>query len=91
MSIFSCLALLLDMYYNPYFTNSNVESEKDIIISELNMNLDDIGYVYNEKILNELYPNDDYSKMILGEESDIKSITKDDLYEAYNIFYSPLT
>ncbi|MBR4495925.1 MAG: insulinase family protein [Acholeplasmatales bacterium] len=84
------LALLLDMYYNPYFTNSNVESEKDIIISELNMNLDDIGYVYNEKILNELYPNDDYSKMILGEESDIKSITKDDLYEAYNIFYSPL-
>ncbi len=83
------LSLLLNMYYNPYFTDSNVESEKDIIVSELNMNLDDIGYIYNEKILTELYPNDDYSKMILGEEDDIRSITKEDLYEAYNAFYAP--
>ncbi len=83
------LSLLLNMYYNPYFTDENVESEKDIIVSELNMNLDDIGYVYNETVLEELYPNDDYSKMILGEEKDIRSITKEDLYQAYNAFYAP--
>ena len=83
------LSLLLNMYYNPYFTDSNVESEKDIIISELNMNLDDIGFLYTNKIINELYPNDDYSKLILGEEKNIKSITKEDLYQAYNAFYQP--
>ena len=83
------LSLLLNMYFSPYFTDQNVESEKDIIISELNMNLDDVGYLYTNAILNQLYPNDDYSKMILGEEKDIKSITKEDLYQAYNAFYVP--
>ena len=83
------LSLLLNMYYNPYFTDSNVESEKDIIDSELKMNMDDVGYLYSNKILDEVYPDDDYSKLILGTEEDIKSITKEDLYQAYNAFYTP--
>ena len=83
------LSLLLNMYYNPYFTDSNVESEKDIINSELKMNMDDVGYLYSNKILEEVYPDDDYSKLILGTEEDIKSITKEDLYQAYNAFYTP--
>jgi len=83
------LSLLLNMYYNPYFTDSNVESEKDIIDSELKMNMDDVGYLYSNKILEEVYPDDDYSKLILGTEEDIKSITKEDLYQAYNAFYTP--
>ncbi len=83
------LSLLINMYYNPYFTDSNVESEKDIINSELKMNMDDVGYLYSNKILEEVYPDDDYSKLILGTEEDIKSITKEDLYQAYNAFYTP--
>ena len=83
------LSLLLNMYYNPYFTDSNVESEKDIIKSELKMNLDDVGFLYSNKIIEDVYPNDDYSKLILGNEEDINSITKEDLYHAYNAFYTP--
>lgn len=83
------LALLLNMYFNPFFTFENIEKEKDIIISELNMNLDDISFLYTNYIINTLYPNDSYSKLILGDENDIKSINKYDLYEAYNAFYTP--
>lgn len=83
------LSLLLNMYFNPYFTDSNVSKEKDIIISEYNTSLD-VGFLFNNKLINDLYPNDDYSKMILGDIEDIKSITKEDLYQAYNAFYTPL-
>ena len=83
------LKLLLDMYFTPYFDKEDVENEKNIIISELNMNLDDVSYKVRTKSLEVAYPNDYYSSPIIGSEESVKSINEKDLYEAYYDFYTP--
>ena len=83
------LKLLLEMYFSPHFDSEDVENEKSIIISELNMNLDDVSYKIRAKSLEEAYPNDYYSMPILGTEESIKSINEKDLYNAYFDFYTP--
>ncbi len=83
------LKILLEMYFSPHFDSEDVENEKSIIISELNMNLDDVSYKIRAKSLEEAYPNDYYSMPILGTEESIKSINEKDLYNAYFDFYTP--
>jgi predicted Zn-dependent peptidase len=88
-SIYEPLKLLLEMYFTPYFTEEDVNKEKDIIISEINMTCDNIDFVKNYEILQHTYPNDDYSTYLTGSIESVKSITKDDLYTSYNSFYTP--
>ncbi len=86
---YSPLKLLLDMYFTPCFLHDDVENEKNIILSELYMNLDDISYKIRAKSLEEAYPDDYYSMPILGTTQSIKSIDENDLYDAYYDFYTP--
>lgn len=83
------LELLLKMYFTPYFTRENVELEKDIITSEINMNKDDNDYYFYNECINQIYPDDDYSLLITGEEKDVKQTNMYDLLEAYKTFYTP--
>lgn len=83
------LELLLKMYFTPYFTKTNVELEKEIIISEINMYKDDIESEFYQKSIEAIYPNDDYSKKITGEVEDVNNTTDSDLLNAYKAFYTP--
>ena len=80
------LEYLLDFVQKPYFTDENVEKEKGIILEEAYMTLDNPDRLFNE---NNLYNCELYEKNVIGSISDIKSITKEDLYKCYNTFYSP--
>ena len=84
-----CINYLLDYVEAPYFTDENVEKEKGIIEQEISMYEDDPffrlynGLVYNSFIKHPIrYP-------ISGTVSDIRKITKEDLYTCYNTFYHP--
>jgi len=87
--IYDSLKLLLEMYFTPTFTTLGIEKEKSIIISEINMYKDNPSYRMNIKGVNQLYPNDDYSYPIIGDEESVSNITKEDLYDAYDAFYTP--
>lgn len=86
---FSSLELLIQMYFTPYFVPENVEKEKNIIISEINMYKDNIGYVLSQKGIGHIYPKDDYSYPIIGDEESVLETTVDDLKLAYESFYTP--
>lgn len=83
------LEYLLDYVNSPYFTDENVEKEKNIIIEEINM--------YNDEPEGKLYEASSkaifkYHPMridIGGTEESVKKITKEDLYNCYNTFYQP--
>lgn len=83
------LSYLLDFVTTPYFTDENVEKEKGIILEEYKMYKDIPDFQMEEVLHGNLY-QEDFKKMdVLGTEEDIKSITKEQLYDCYHAFYRP--
>ena len=83
------LDYLLTYVNSPYFTNENVDKEKNIIIEEINMYNDEPeGKIYREssKAIFKYHP---MRVDIGGTEESVNSITKEDLYDCYNLFYQP--
>ena len=83
------LEFLLDFVQTPYFTDSNVEKEKGIILEEESMTKDNPNRLFFETINKNLFKKLPYDKTVIGTRKDISSITKEDLYECYNTFYHP--
>ena len=83
------LNYLLDFVQNPYFTDGNVEKEKGIISQEIKMYDDVPDSIIIEKTIYNLFVKHPIRYNISGTVKDIKSITKEDLYNAYNTFYNP--
>ena len=83
------LEYLLSFVNSPYFTAKNVEKEKGIIIEELKMYLDIPDYQLENKLRENLYQKNNKRIDIGGSIEDVEKITKEDLYNCYNNFYSP--
>ena len=83
------LEYLLDFVQKPYFTDSNVEKEKGIILEEESMTKDNPDRLFFETIYKNLFNEIPYNYNVIGTRKDISSITKEDLYRCYNTFYNP--
>ena len=83
------LSYLLDFVYTPYFTDSNVEKEKGIIKEEILMYEDDPEWAMDDEMRKNLFYNLPIREKIAGTVESVYSITKEDLYHAYNTFYNP--
>lgn len=83
------LKLLINMFFNIHFTKDTIEFERSIIKSEKSMTIDNVGYRILSKIQNLSYPNDDFSKDLLGEFTDIDTINYEDLCIINDAFYTP--
>ena len=83
------LSYLLDFVYTPYFTEENVEKEKGIIKEEILMYEDDPEWAMDDEMRKNLFYNLPIREKIAGTVDSIYTITKDDLYNAYNTFYNP--
>lgn len=83
------LDYMLTYVNSPYFTDENVEKEKNIIVEEVNMYNDEPeGKLYREsgKAIFKRHP---MRIDIGGTEKSIRGITKEELYSCYNTFYQP--
>lgn len=88
-NFYECLEELIDFVQKPYFTDQNVEKEKDIINQEINMSDDNInGYMFEEMFDLTLNENPNKYKTI-GDKENVSKITKEDLYRCYKTFYNP--
>ena len=83
------LDYLISCVNKPYFTDSNVEKEKGIIIQELNMYMDNPDSVLNNEVSKATYKNHPIRYDIGGYPDTVSKITKEDLYTCYDTFYSP--
>lgn len=80
---------LLDYVQNLYVTDKSIENEKGIISEEIHMYEDNPNAVLGERVRKNILKNNPYKDSVIGEVSDIKKITKDDLETCYNTFYHP--
>ncbi len=94
--LFSCtsffeenLNLLLDFVQEPYFTEDNVEKEKNIIAQEISMYDDNPEWRLYFGTIQNMFKDNVVKVDIAGTEESIYKITKDLLYECYNTFYHP--
>lgn len=83
------LKYMLNYVESPYFTDDNVEKEKDIILQELKMHKDNPYRAGEIKIIENSFVINPIRIPVIGTEQSIKSITKEDLYTCYSTFYNP--
>ncbi|MFA5409601.1 MAG: pitrilysin family protein, partial [Bacilli bacterium] len=83
------LSFLLDFVQAPYFTDENVLKEQGIIEEEIRMYADDPYSFLDEQIRWNAFSKHSIRIPIAGSISDVKSITKEDLYRCYKTFYQP--
>lgn len=83
------LRYLLKFVNSPYYTDENVLKEKGIIAEEIKMYEDIPDFKLEMKLREALYKNSSRRIDIAGSIEEINKITKEDLYNCYNNFYSP--
>ena len=83
------LQYLLNYVESPYFTDENVEKEKGIILQELKMHKDNPYRVGKIKLIENAFVHNSIRIPVIGTESSIQAITKENLYDCYYTFYHP--
>lgn len=81
------LIYMLDFVTNPYYTSELVEKERGIILEEILMHMNDVDEKFYYKFCDNIFVNDTNKYQIGGIDTDVKSITLDDIVNTYNCFY----
>ena len=83
------LKYLLNWVTSFSITEEQVEKEKGIILEEASMYKDVPDRILYEALSSNLYINHPYKDKVIGTDSDINSITKEELELCYRSFYRP--
>lgn len=87
--VYKPLEVLLDFVQSLHISEESVEREKEIILQELNQYLKMPDTVLIYEFLKALYSKHPLKNEILGDEESIRSITLEDLNQAYENNYHP--
>jgi zinc protease len=78
-----------DRMVNSLFDADEVESERTVILSERQGAENNPGYSLYEEVNGTAFQAHPYRHMVIGYESDLRQITRDDLYNHYRRYYHP--
>lgn len=71
------------------FDPEETESERTVILSERQGSENNPGFLLYEEMLGAVYRAHPYRHMVIGHETDLRSISRDDLYNHYQQAYVP--
>lgn len=80
---------LLDFVMTPYFTKKMVQNEKNIIVEENKMDLDNPGNQLYYGMFQNLFKFDKHRNFITGTEEDILATNLEDIELVFDSFYHP--
>ncbi|MEM7130672.1 MAG: pitrilysin family protein [Chloroflexota bacterium] len=78
-----------DRMANALFDPQETESERTVIISEREASENSYFYRLLEELQAAAFREHSYRQPVIGWKSDLKTMTRDDLYEHYKTFYTP--
>ena len=78
-----------DRMIHSRFDPDEVEAERNVIISELEGQENDPTFRLNRAVREAAFPHHPYGVEIIGRIGDLRSMTRDDLYEHYRLHYAP--
>ncbi|MDW8136727.1 MAG: pitrilysin family protein [Thermodesulfobacterium sp.] len=85
----TALEVLSTAVFNPYFDPQELEKEKEVVIEEMKMRLDNPFTVLFEKVLATSYQNYPYKRPIIGYEKTVRSLKRENLLSFVEEFYTP--
>ncbi len=83
------LAVEADRMINTLMTADEVESERTVILSERQMYENEPRFLMNEELTAAAFRIHPYHHEVIGDEVDLRSMTRDDLYGYYRRYYAP--
>ncbi len=78
-----------DRMLNSLFDPVEVESERTVILSELEGSLNEPTYRLGEAVQKAAFDRHPYRNEIIGSTQDLQAIQRDDLYQHYRRYYTP--
>lgn len=78
-----------DMLMNSKFDEADIERERNIILSEIKIALDDMRAYGHDTAIKLAFPNNDISKTEDGSLNSVNKITSNELREHYRTYYVP--
>jgi zinc protease len=83
------LSIESDRMANSLFDPEEVESERTVILSERQGSENSPGYALYEEVVGTALQAHPYRHMVIGTETDLRGLTRDDLYSHYRQHYHP--
>lgn len=83
------LRLEADRMINAIMTEAEVNSERTVIISERHMYENQPMFLLQEELQAAAFRVHPYHHEVIGDEVDLESMTRDDLYQHYRRYYAP--
>ena len=83
------LSIEADRMCNSLFNPGDVESERNVILSELEGNENDPLYLLSDAVQKTAFQNHPYRNDVIGDRADLERIKRDDLVHHYKRFYAP--
>ena len=83
------LEILSDVVFHPFFDPIELKKEKEVVIEEMKMRLDNPFVVLFENIMKASYQKYPYRRPIIGYEKTVKAFKREDLLKFVNHFYTP--
>ena len=78
-----------DRMLNSLFDPEETESERTVILSERQGARNNPTYLLYEEVVGAAFRAHPYRHMVIGHESDLRTMTRDDLYHHYRRYYHP--
>jgi zinc protease len=78
-----------DRMVNSLFDPEETESERTVILSERQGSENRPGYFLHEEMMGTAFHHHPYGHSIIGYESDLRRITRDELFHHYRQYYAP--
>lgn len=83
------LDILSDVVFHPYFDPQELEREKEVVVEEIKMRLDNPHIVLLEEVMKASFQKHPYRRPIIGYEHTVKAHKREDLLRFVNSFYTP--
>ena len=83
------LEILSDVVFHPFFDPVELKKEKEVVIEEMKMRLDNPFVVLFENVMKASYQKYPYRRPIIGYEKTVKAFKREDLLKFVNQFYVP--
>ncbi len=83
------LRIEADRMINSVFDEKEIASERTVVISEREGSENDPSFLLGEAVQNAAFRTHPYHHEIIGDLPDLKSMSRDDLYNHYRTFYAP--
>jgi zinc protease len=83
------MGLIVDLVMDPVFTEEEIETERQIILKEINLREDDPSSRQMRLLFEQAYRQHVYKYPIIGYKDLVSSLKKDDLMEYHSAVYTP--